>query len=127
MTIPRGTAAFGCLEDLIPLSHHDHKDHTQSENTVMQTLRTVVSFNNCSCSSWWLNILHMTLVLKIEGVHTHIHKEYTDWANYNRHKYILNTSHPHMASNRAAKNVMDNICINNAVSLFISNSLGKIL
>lgn len=32
-----------------------------------------------------------------------------------------------MASNRAAKNVMDNICINNAVSLFISNSLGKIL
>ena len=69
----------------------------------------------------------MTLVPKIEGVHTHIHKEYTDWANYNRHIYILNTSHPHMASNRAAKNVMDNICINNAVSLFISNGLGKIL
>lgn len=42
-------------------------------------------------------------------------------------KYILNTSHPHMASNRAAKNVMDNIRINNAVSLFISNGLGKIL
>lgn len=32
-----------------------------------------------------------------------------------------------MASNKAAKNVMDNICINNAVSLFISNGLGKIL
>ena len=32
-----------------------------------------------------------------------------------------------MASNRAAKNVMDNIRINNAVSLFISNGLGKIL
>ena len=41
LAVPWGTAADGCLEDLIPLSHHDHKD-SQSENTVKQTLLKVV-------------------------------------------------------------------------------------
>lgn len=71
-------------------------------------------------------IAHDTCAKNRRGTHTYTQRIHR-LANYNRHKYILNTSHPHMASNRAAKNVMDNICINNAVSLFISNSLGKIL
>lgn len=72
-------------------------------------------------------IAHDTCAKNRMGTHTYTQRIHRLSKLQQAYMYILKTSHPHMASNRAAKNVMDNICINNAVSLFISNGLGKIL